>query len=242
MCTHGLSCSTACGISVLLPAIKPSPPALEAWSFSHWTTREIPAMRIYYCNIKWFQIHETFYTCVWLWYDIYMPSQIRAMLISHASKVMLKILQARLQQYMNRELPSVQAGFWRGRGIRDQIANVHWIMEKAREFQKNIYFCFIDYIGVFDCVDPNKLWEILKRMGTPDHLTCLLRNLYAQHQGTVRTGHGTSDWFKTGKGVWQGCVLYLTFMQSTSCKMLAGCSTRWNQDCWEKYQQPQICR
>ena len=100
-------------------------------------------------------------------------------LISHASKVMLKILQARLQEYMNRELPDVQAGFRKGRGTRDQIANICWIMEKAREFQKNIYFCFTDYAKSFDCVDPNKLWKILKEMGIPDHLTCLLRNLFA---------------------------------------------------------------
>ena len=100
-------------------------------------------------------------------------------LISHASKVMLKILQARLQQYVNRELPDVQAGFRKGRGTRDQIANICWIMEKAKEFQKNIYFCFTDYAKAFDCVDHNKLWEILKEMGIPDHLTCLLRNLYA---------------------------------------------------------------
>ena len=100
-------------------------------------------------------------------------------LISHASKVMLKILQARLQQYMNRELPDVQTGFRKGRGTREQIANIHWIIEKAREFQKNICFCFIDYAKAFDCVDHNKLWKILKEMGIPDHLTCLLRNLYA---------------------------------------------------------------
>ena len=99
--------------------------------------------------------------------------------ISHASKVMLKILQARLQQYMNHELPDVQAGFRKGRGTRDQIANIHWIIKKARQFQKNIYFCFIDYAKAFDCVDHNKLWKILKGMGIPDHLTCLLRNLYA---------------------------------------------------------------
>ena len=100
-------------------------------------------------------------------------------LISHTSKVMLKILQARLQQYVNRELPDVQAGFRKGRGTRDPIANIRWIMEKAREFQKNIYFCFIDYAKVFDCVDHNKLWKILKEMGITAHLTCLLRNLYA---------------------------------------------------------------
>ena len=112
-------------------------------------------------------------------------------LISHASEVMLKILQARLQQYVNRELPDVQAGFRKSRGTRDQIANICWIMKKAREFQKNIYFCFIDeYAKAFDCVDHNKLWKILKEMGIPDHLTCLLRNLYAGQEATVRTGHG----------------------------------------------------
>ena len=109
-------------------------------------------------------------------------------LISHTSKVMLKILQARLQQYVNHELPDVQAGFRKGRGTRDQIANIRWIMEKAREFQKNIYFCFIAYAKVFDCVDHNQLWKILKEMGIPDHLTCLLRNLYAGQAATVRTG------------------------------------------------------
>ena len=128
-------------------------------------------------------------------------------LISHASKVMLKILQARLQQFVNHELPDVQAGFRKGRGTRDQIANIRWIMEKAREFQKNIYFCFIDYAKAFDCVDHNKLWKILKEMGIPDHLTCLLRNLYAGQEATVRTGHGTTDWFQIGKGVHQGCIL-----------------------------------
>ena len=105
---------------------------------------------------------------------------------------MLKILQAKLRQYMNRELPDVQAGFRKGRGTRDQIANISWIMEKAREFQKNIYFCFIDYAKAFDCVNHNKLWKILKEMGIPDHLTCLLRNLYAGQEATVRTGHGTT--------------------------------------------------
>ena len=116
-------------------------------------------------------------------------------LISHASKVMLKILQAKLQQYVNRELPDVQAGFRKGRGTRDHFANIRWIMEKAREFQKNIYFCFIDYAKAFDCVcvDHNKLWKILKEMGIPDHLTCLLRNLYAGQEATVRTGHRTTD-------------------------------------------------
>ena len=119
-------------------------------------------------------------------------------LISHASKVMLKIPQARLQQYVNRELPDVQAGFRKGRGTRDQIANIHWIIEKAREFQKNIYFCSIDYVKAFDYMDHNKLWKILKEMGIPDHLTCLLRNLYAGQEPTVRTGCGTADWFQIG--------------------------------------------
>ena len=129
----------------------------------------------------------------------------RIALISHASKVMLKILQARLQQYVNRELTDVQAELRKGRGTRDQIANIHWIIEKAREFQKNIYFCFIDYAKAFDCVDHN--WKILKKMGIPEHLTCLLRNLYAGQKATVRTGHGTTDWFQIGKGLRQGCVL-----------------------------------
>ena len=120
---------------------------------------------------------------------------------------MLKILQARLQQYVNRELPDVQAGFRKGRGTRDQIANIYWITEKAREFQKNIYFCFVDYAKAFDCVDHNKLWKILKELGISDHLTCLLRNLYAGQKATVRTGHGTTDWFQIGKGVYQGCIL-----------------------------------
>ena len=120
---------------------------------------------------------------------------------------MLKILQARLQQYMNHELPDFQSGFKKSRGTRGQTANIHWIMEKAREFQKNIYFCFIDYAKAFDCVDHNKLWKILKEMGIPDHLICLLRYLYAGQEATVRTGHGTTDWFQIGKGVRQGCKL-----------------------------------
>ena len=130
-------------------------------------------------------------------------------LISHASKVMLKIFQARLQRYMNYELPDVQAGFIKVRGTRCQIANIHWIIEKAREFQKNIYFCFIDYAKAFDCVNHNKLWKILKEMGIPDHLTCLLRNLYAGQEATVRTERGTTDWFQIGKGVRQGCIVTL---------------------------------
>ena len=121
--------------------------------------------------------------------------------------VMPKILQARLQQYVNHEIPDVQAGFRKGRGIRDQIANIRWIIEKAREFQKNICFCFIDYAKAFDFVDHNKLWKILKEMEIPDHLTCLLRNMYAGQEATVRTGHGTIDWFQIGKGVCQGCIL-----------------------------------
>ena len=114
---------------------------------------------------------------------------------------MLKILQARLQQYMNYELPDVQACFRKGRGTRNQIVNICWIMEKAREFQKNIYFCFVDYAKAFDCVDHNKLWKILQEMGIPDHLTCLLRNLYAGQEATVRTRHGITDWYQTGKEV-----------------------------------------
>ena len=133
-------------------------------------------------------------------------------------KVMLKILQARLQQYVNHELPDVQAGFRKGRGTRDQIANICWIMEKAREFQKNLYFCFTDYAKAFDCVDHNKLWKILKEMGIPDHLTCLLRNPYTGQEATVRTGHGTTG-SKSGKEYVKAVYChpgYLTSMQSTS--------------------------
>ena len=119
---------------------------------------------------------------------------------------MLKILQVRLQQYMNRELPGVQAGFRKGRGTRNQIANICWIIEKAREIQKNIYFCYIDYAKAFDCVDHKKLWKILQEMGIPDHLICLLRNLYAGQEATFRTGHGT-DWFQIKKGVHHACIL-----------------------------------
>ena len=120
---------------------------------------------------------------------------------------MLKILQARLQQYVNCELPDVQAGFRKGRGTRDQIGNIHWIIKKAGEFQKNIYLSFIDYAKAFDCVDHNQLWKILREMGIPDNLTCLLRNLYASQEATVRPGHGTKDCFQIGKGVCQGCIL-----------------------------------
>ena len=154
---------------------------------------------------------------------------------------MLKILQTRLQQYMNREIPDVQAGLRKGRGTRDQIANICWIMEKAREFLKNIYFCIIDYAKAFDSVDHNKLWTILKETGIPEHLTYLLRNLYAGKEATVRTGHGTIDWFQIGKGLCQGCILspclfnfYAEYIMRNSG--LAGRSTSWNQDCWEKYQ------
>ena len=140
---------------------------------------------------------------------------------------------------MNHELPDVQASFRKGRGTRDQIANISWIMEKAREFQKNIYFCFIDYAKAFDCVDHSKVWKILKEMGIPDHLTCLLRNLYAGQEATVRTGHGTTDWFHIGKGVPQGYILspclFILYAEYHE-EHCAGRSTSWNQDCWEKYQ------
>ena len=151
---------------------------------------------------------------------------------------MLKILQARLQQYVNHELPDVQAGFRKGGGTRDQIASIHSIIKKAREFQKNIYFCFIDYTKASDYVDHNRLWKILQEMGIPDHLTCLLRNLYAGQEATVRTGLGTTDWFQIGKGVSQGCILspcsfnlYAEYIMRN-----AEWNTNRNQDCWEKYQ------
>ena len=143
-------------------------------------------------------------------------------LISHASKVMLKILQARLQQYMNCEFPDVQAGFRKGRGTRDQIANICWIIIKTKRIPKNIYFCFIGYSKAFDSVDHNKLWKILEETGIPDHLICLLRNLYAGQEATVRTGRRTTDWFQIRKGLPQSVYChpaYLTYMQSTSCKM-----------------------
>jgi len=137
---------------------------------------------------------------------------------SHASKVMLKVLQAKLQQYVNRELLDGQAGFRKGRGTRNQIADIHWIIKKAKEFQKNIYFCFIDYTKAFDCVDHNKLENSERDENTrPPYLS--LRNLYAGQEATVRTGHGTTDWFQIGKRIYQGCILspaYLTSMQSTS--------------------------
>ena len=160
-------------------------------------------------------------------------------LISHASKVILKILQVRLQHYLNCELPDVQAGFRKGRGTRDQIANIHWIIRKAREFQKNIYFCFFDYAKAFDCVGHNKMWKILQEMGIPNHLTCLLRQLYADQEATVRTVFGTTDWFQMGKEYVKAVYchpVYLTYMQSTSWKMLGWIKHNLNQDCQEKYQ------
>ena len=155
---------------------------------------------------------------------------------------MLKILQARPQQYMNPELPDVQAGFRKGKGTRDQIANICWIIEKAGEFQKNIYFCFLDYSKAFECVDPNNLWKILQEMGIPDHLTCLLRNLFAGQEATVRTGHRPTDWFQIGKGVRQGCILSPCLCRVHHEKHWAGESTSWNQDFQEKYQLPQMCK
>ena len=135
--------------------------------------------------------------------SIFFPFQLQS---SYMLANYCKILQARLQQYMNCELPDIHGEFRKGRGTSDQIANIHWINEKAREFQKNIYFCFIDYAKAFDCVDHNKLWKILQEKRIPDHLTCVLRNLYAGQEATVRTGHGTIHWFQIGKGVHQGCI------------------------------------
>jgi len=132
---------------------------------------------------------------------------------------MLKILQARVQQYVNYELPDVQVGFRNSRGTRDQIANIQWIIKKARKFQKNTYFCFIDYAKAFECLDHNKLWKILQEMGTPDHLTCLLRNLYADQEATVRTRHGTTDWFQIEIKAIYCHIAYLTSMQSISYEM-----------------------
>ena len=142
-------------------------------------------------------------------------------LLHNCTHLTCKILQARLQQYVNRELPDVQAGFRKGRGTRDQIANIRWIIEKAREFQKNIYFCCIDYAKAFDCVDHNQLWKILKEMGILDHLTCLLRNLYAGQAATVRTGHGTTDLFQIGKGAVSYTHLTLPTSHIT-------CRSRWS--------------
>ena len=159
---------------------------------------------------------------------------------SHASKVMFKILQARLQQYMKRELPDVQTGFRKGRGTRDQIASLCWIIRKARVPEKNIYFCFIDYANAFDCMDQNKQWRILKEMGIPDHLTCLLRNLHADQEATVRTGHGTTDWFQIRKGVRQGCILSPCFFNLYAEYIMRDAGLEEAQagikECWEKYQ------
>ena len=151
------------------------------------------------CSLPGSFIHRIFQARVLEWGAIAFSKQV--------SKVMLKILQAKLQQYMNWELPDVQDRFRKGRETSDQIVNIRWIIEKEREFQKNIYFCFIDYAKTLDCVDHDKLWKILKEMGVPDHLTCLLRNLYAGQEATVKTGHGTTDWFQILKGVCQGCIL-----------------------------------
>ena len=144
-------------------------------------------------------------------------------LISQASKLIFKFLQARLKQYVNHKCADVQAGLRKGRGTRDQTVNIHWIIEKAREFQENIYFSFIDYAKASDSVDHNKLWKILKEMGTPDHLPCLLRNLYGGQKATVRIGHGTIDCFKSGKEYVKAVYCHpahLTYMQSTSREML----------------------
>ena len=151
-----------------------------------------------------------------------------------------KIFQARFQQYMNQanwELPDVQAGFRKDRGTRDQFSNIHWIIEKAREFQRNIYFFFTDYAKAFDCVDHNKLWKILQKMGIPEHLTCLLRNLYAGQKATVRTRHRTTNWLHTGKGVCQVYChpAYLTSMQSTSWEMLGWMKHKLESRLLEKY-------
>ena len=147
---------------------------------------------------------------------------------------MLKILQAGLQQYVNRSIPDVQAGFRKSRETRDQTASICWIIEKAGEFQKSIYFCFIDYTKAFDCVDHNKLWKIFKEMGIPDHLTCLLRNLYAGQEATVRTDMEQQTGSKLGKEYVKAVCChpaYLTYMQSTSCKMPYWMKHNWNEDC-----------
>ena len=160
-------------------------------------------------------------------------------LISHASKEILKIIQASFQQYLNPELADAQAGFRKGRGTRDQIANICRIIEKAREFQKNVYLGFIDYAKAFNCVDHNKLWKILNEMGTPGHLTCLLRNLYVGQETPVRTGHGTMDCFQIGKGVHQGCIVSPCLFKLYSAYIMRNAgrwSTGWNQDCWDEYQ------
>ena len=149
---------------------------------------------------------------------------------------MLKILQARLQQYMNWKLSDVEAGFRKLRGTRDQTANIHWITEKAREFQKNIYFCLIDDIKAFDCADHNKLWKILKEMGILDHLNYLLEKLYAGQEATVRTGHGTTDWFQIGNGVHQGYILSPCLFNLYAEYIMRNAGLDEAQDCREKYQ------
>ena len=158
-----------------------------------------------------FQSQRKAMTWIWHEFDKECSNYHTIALVSHASKVIHKILQARLQLYMNWELPDVQAGFRRGKGTRDKIANICWIIEKERGFQKNIYFCFIDCGKAFDSVYHNKLWKILKEMGIPDYHTCLLRNLYAGQEATVRTRHGTTDWFQTGEGILQGYILLPCF-------------------------------
>ena len=159
---------------------------------------------------------------------------------SQASLSNIQNLQAKLQQYLICEIPDVQADFRKGRGTRDQIASIHWIIKKATEFQKNVYFCFIDYAKAFDCVNHNKLWKFLKEMGIPDHPTFLLRNLCADQEATVRTGHGTTDWFQIGKGVCQGCILspclFNLYAEYFMRKCWDGWSTSWNQNCQEKHQ------
>ena len=158
---------------------------------------------------------------------------------------MLKILQARLQQYINSEMPDVQVGFRTGRGTRDQRANICWIIQKAREFQKNIKFCFIDYAKAFDCVDHNKPWQILKEMGIPDHFTCLLRNLYMGQEAAVKLDLKQWTGSKLGKEYVKAAYChpaYLTYMQSPSCKMPCWMNHEFESRFWGKYQQPQICR
>ena len=160
--------------------------------------------------------------------------------MSHASKVMLNILQARLQEYVNQELPDVQAGFRKGRGTRDQIANNRWIIKKAREFQKNIYFFFVNCAKAFDCVDHNVLWKSHQEIGIPDHLTYLLRNLYAGQEATGRTAHGTTDWFQIGKGVRQRCILSRCLFNLYAEDIMQNArldeAESGNKIAWEKYQ------
>ena len=165
-----------------------------------------------------------------------MPKNVQTIvLISHFSKIMIKILQARLQQYVNHELPDVQAEFRKCRGTRDQLVNIHWIIEKAKGFQKDSYFSFIDYTKAFDCVDHNKLWKIIKKIGITDHLTCFLRNLYSGQDATVRIGHKTMNWFTIGKEIHQGCILSPCLF-NLYAKSPAGGSPSWNQDYREKFQ------